>query len=639
MNLLPRHFAPARILHTIALTLAASLPLAAVAVPLLPPPEYAAPSFSRMIRSDSTELQDIIALLDKGDRKAAKPKLASFLATHPQDPRGTEIAGMIFMEEKNWDPAIISFQRILAKDATRTDIRSKLGISLLMAGKNEEGIAELKRVINIRPNDALARRYLGWIAEAQEKPDEAMAHYRAAMIEGPSTVLTEFHALTGKLHNQKRQFAKTVSLLAPLIGKGESKGIEQGGQLVLVTAYLEQGNKKEAAKILRSLEKITPAINPELRLAQAELYRQERNFPKSRERLQAVIKDSPAYKNSTLFQLATVYAEEGNRDQAITTLESLAAQVPKEELPKILSTLTTLQFDRNKGGLAIKTLEKYASQSKELKYLLAEAQAREDRFDAAMATVRELLAAEPQFAAAHYLAGMIHKTENRIPQAETSLQQTVRLTPGFAEAWAELAGLYKNDPSKAASTLLKALEANPEEPSLLFRLGLAQRSLNQTDKANETWRRILKVQPNHIPALNNLASGLARNPATLKEARELAAHAWELDKKQPASQDAYGWTLVCSGETSKGIPLLEAAVKTLDTHQHHAHASGEGADHHHHDNEPTLTSLHAGNAYYHLGIAYMKAGKNKEGENYLNRALKSGVDTTTAAEIRAALKI
>lgn len=638
MNLLPRHFAPVRILRSLALTLAASLPLAAVAVPLLPPPEYVAPSFSRMIRSDSAELQDIIALLDKGDRKAAKPKLASFLAAHPQDPRGTEIAGMIFMEEKNWDPAIISFRRILAKDAARTDIRSKLGISLLMAGKNEDGIAELKRIISTKPTDALARRYLGWIAEAQQKPDEAMTHY-SAMIEGQSTVLTEFHALTGKLYNQKQQFAKTVSLLAPLVGKGESKRIEQGGQLVLVTAYLEQGNKKAASAILRSLEKITPATNPELRLAQADLYRQERNFPKSRERLQAVIKDSPAYKNPTLFELATVYAEEGNRDQAVTTLESLAAQAPKEELPKILSTLTAWQFDRNKGSLAIKTLEKYASQSKELKYLLAEAQAREDRFDAAMTTVRELLAAEPQFAAAHYLAGMIHKTENRIPQAEISLQQTVRLAPGFAEAWAELAGLYKNDPSKTASTLQKALEANPEESSLLFRLGLAQQSLSQPDKANETWRRILKVQPNHIPALNSLASALARNPATLKEARELAARAWELDKKQPSSQDAYGWTLVRSGETSKGIPLLEAAVKSLDAHQHHDHAAGEGSDHHHHDNEPALTSLHPGNAYYHLGMAYLKAGKNKDGENYLNRALKSGVDTTTAAEIRATLKI
>lgn len=522
MNLLPRHFSLVLMIRAIVLT--AALPLPAIAAPLLPPPEYAVPSFSQIVRSDSSELRDIIVLLDKGDKKAAKPRLASFLAAHPQDPRGTEIAGMIFMEEKNWDPAVISFQRILAKEPARIDIRSKLGVALLMSGKNEQGIAELKRVISARPTDPFARRYLGWIAEAQEKPEEALGHY-SAMIEGQTTVLTEFHALTGKLYNQRGQYGKTISLLAPLTGKGESKRIEQGGQMVLVTAYMEQRNKKEAAKILRSLEKITPATNPELRVAQAELYRLEKNYPKSRERLQAVIKDSPAFKDPTLFRLANVYAEEGNYDQAVSTLESLAEQVPAEELPRILSTLTALQFDRNKNALAIKTLEKYASRSKETRYLLAEAQARDDRFGPAMATVNDLLAAEPRFAAAHYLAGMIHKIENRIPQAETSLQQAVKLAPPFAEAWAELAGLYKNDPSKAASTLQKALEANPDEPSLLFRLGLALQGMNQTDKANETYRRILKAQPNHIPALNNLSTGLARNPATLKEARELAVRA------------------------------------------------------------------------------------------------------------------
>ena len=635
MNLLPRHFS--MVLMIRAITLTAALPLPAMAAPLLSPPEYTAPSFSQIVRSDSSELRDIIALLEKGDKKAAKPKLASFLATHPQDPRGTEIAGMIFMEEKNWDPAVISFKRILAKDPARIDIRPKLGVALLMSGKNEEGIAELKRVISARPTDPFARRYLGWIAEAQEKREEALAHY-SAMIKEQTTVLTEFHALTGKLYNQSGQYGKTINLLAPLAGKGESKQAEQSGQMVLVTAYMEQKNRKEAAKILRSLEKITPATNPELRLAQAELFRLERNYPKSRERLQAVIKDSPAFKDPTLFRLANVYAEEGNHDQAVSTLESLAEQAPKEDLPRILSTLTAWQFDHNKNALAIKTLEKYASRSKETRYLLAEAQARDDRFDAAMATVTDLLTAEPQFAAAHYLAGMIHKTENRVPQAEINLQQAVRLAPVFAEAWAELAELYKNDPSKAASTLQKALEASPEEPSLLFRLGLVRQSMNQTDKANEAYRRILKTYPNHIPALNNLSSGLTHNPATLKEARELAARAWELDKKQPASQDTYGWALIKSGETGKGIPLLEAAVKSLDARQHHTHAAGAG-DHHHHDDAPALTNLHPGNAYYHLGAAYMKTGKNKEGASYLNRALKSGVDTATANEIKTLLKI
>ena len=203
--------------------------------------------------------------------------------------------------------------------------------------------------------------------------------------------------------------------------------------------------------------------------------------------------------------------------------------------------------------------------------------------------------------------------------AQTGFQQAVKLIPAFVDAWIELAELYvalKALP-KAENTLLKGLEANLEQPALLFKLASIQSSLGKVNQANEIYRRILKSFPNDVPTLNNLASNLSVDMATLDEAKEYAKYAYGLDKNGPITQDTYGWILIKSGETSQGITLLESVVKNLRDH---------------------VGILHEGNAYYHLGVGYIKTGKIKEGENYLNLALKSGVDSSTKVQIEALLK-
>lgn len=586
--------------------------------PFLESPDNRTSIFSQFAGSDSADLQKVISLLNKGDKQEAKLALARFLTIHPQDPRGTEIAGLIFMEEKNWNMAETSFRRVLGADPKRASARSKLGVVLLMDGKTEEGITELKRSVLLNSVDPMARRYLGWLAESQGDIAEAITHYDA-MIAGKTEIMSEFHVLISTLYNQNQQHDKTIRLLSPLIGKGDSNRVEQGGQLVLANAYLEQRNKEKAAEIMRSLEKITPAMHPDLRMAQAKLFRLEKKYSKSRELLQSVIKDTPAYKNLASFQLSQVYVEEGDWEQAVKILESLAMQADKKDLSKVLASLTSLQFEHNKSDDAIKMLKKYASQDPMIKYLLAEAQARDAQYDAALITIRNLLDSHPNFAAGHYLSGMVNKHMGNMEVAQTGFQQAVKLIPAFVDAWIELAELYvalKALP-KAENTLLKGLEANLEQPALLFKLASIQSSLGKVNQANEIYRRILKSFPNDVPTLNNLASNLSVDMATLDEAKEYAKYAYGLDKNGPITQDTYGWILIKSGETSQGITLLESVVKNLRDH---------------------VGILHEGNAYYHLGVGYIKTGKIKEGENYLNLALKSGVDSSTKVQIEALLK-
>jgi tetratricopeptide (TPR) repeat protein len=587
--------------------------------------------------NDFSVLQEVVMLLNQGERKEAKIQLARFLSKQPHHPQGTEMAGLIFMEEKNWDMAVTSLRRALSADPQRVSARSKLGVALLMNGKTKEGLAELQKVIALNKKDGIARRYLGWQAEAKGDIQSAITHYNAMFADDnlKTAVMSDFHVLTGKLYNQIQRHDKTIALLAPLISRADSKRTAQGGELVLATAYLEQGNRVGAAKLIQSLEKTLPSAHPDLRMIQARLSMLEKNYPKARERLQAVIKDTPPYANAASFQLSQVYAEERNWKQAIEVLESLALRMEGKDRSVVLARLTALQFDYGNGANAIKTLEKYASQDLSIKYLLAEAQGRNHQYAAALKTVDELLASSPHFAAAHYLSGMLYRHENKPSKSEAAFLQAVKLVPSFVDAWVELAELYgvTKARSKAENTLRKGLEANPDNPTLLFRLASIHDDAGRISEANGAYQRILDKMPNHAPALQKLALNLSGDTSTLGQARKFAERAHFLNQNEPAIQDTYGWVLVQSGEVKKGILLLEAAVKSL-RHGHREHFPNESEDHSHEEDG----NLNEGSAYYHLGAAYMKAGKTAEGATYLNRALGSGVDAGTKTQIASLLK-
>jgi predicted Zn-dependent protease len=587
----------------------------------------------------STELQKVVTLLGTGKREEAKTELARFLAKRPQDPRATELAGLIFMEEKNWKMAAVSFQRTLAADPRRTSARSKLGVALMMEGKTQEGKAELEKAIAGNSTDAIARRYLGWLAETQGDTQGALKHYDA-MITGspsPSASMSEFHVLAARLYNQIQRPDLAIRLLEPLAGKTDSRRTAQLTEQVLASAYLEEGNKAASAKLVRSLEKTLPASSPELRMLQAGVLKLEKDYAKARERLQAVIQDSPAYRNPASFQLAQVYSEEGNWRKAIEVLESLAPSLGQKDLAVALARLTALQFANGNGASAIPTLSKYASKDPVIKYLLAEAQARNHDYDSALRTVNELLRESPGFAGGHYLYGMLYKHENKLVHMEKGFSQAVKLIPAYLDAWMEWADAYATAGmgANAENILARGLEANPDNPLLLFKLATLQEYAGKIAQANLSFRRILEKMPNHGPALQRLALNLSADPATLAEARKFAERAYNLNRNEPVMQDTYGWVLVQSGDEKKGIPLLESAVKGLRNGQATSSRSQEpGEDHAH----PEENSLHEGMAYFHLGAAYMKLGKTSEGSTYLNRALGLGVSPSAKIQITALLK-
>lgn len=573
------------------------------AIPLNPSQEpQAGLGLSANQWKESAILMEAVEMLKRGERQQAKTTLAQFLKQYPNDPRGPELAGMILMEEKNYQVAVISFERALKLNPNNPAALAKLGVSLLLQDKKKEGEDALNKAVALRPGEPLARRYLGWLEDGRGNLIGAAHHYVAALKGGelPTDRLTEIHLALGRIYSAQGRNEEVVRLLAPIVAQADSAEMAQAAQFQLAFAYINL-NSEKADPLMHSLEKALKPENPELRFLKA--YAQlDSNPTGAREKLKALIKSHPAYTGRARLLIARSYAFEGKTSLAVKELEGLAAQVEKGDLPEVLTALAAVHLSTGKAAEARNVLEAYAGKYPdipEITYLLAEVRLQAGDMANAQALLNQLVSKHPSYAQAYALLGQIERSQNALPQAEEYLRKAVALDSNLANAWVNLAGVYvsRRDMAKAEGVLKQGLEANPGNALLQYELANIYDAMGRGQDANPLYRTILVAYPNYLPALNNIALNLAEG-SDLVSARQYAEKAYQIDKRNPTVQDTYGWILILGNDIGKGLPLLEQAARGLP-------------------GDPTVL--------YHLGAALIKAGKAEEGKRYLQRSLASGL--------------
>lgn len=553
---------------------------------------------------DSTFLKQAVAFLKRGERQQAKSKLAAFLKQSPNDPRGPELAGMILMEEKNYAMAVVSFERALTLNPNNPTTLSKLGVSLLLQNKKKEGEVILNKAIALRPGEPLARRYLGWLEEERGNLNGAARHYLAALNGDllPPSRLSDIHLALGRIYSALGRNEQTIRLLSPLtVARKGGAEIVQAAQFQLAFAYLELKRGQEAIPLIRNLEKNLKPDNPELRFLKA--YAQLDSNPVSaREKLQRLAVTHPGYSGRVRLLIARSYALEGKISMAVKELEGLASQIQVEDLPEVLTALAAVHLSNGKAIEAERILAVYANKYPnvpEISYLLAEARVQAGNTSQAQSMLKQLTTKYPRHAQAYALLGQIERGKNAFAEAETNLRKAVRLDSNLANAWINLAGVYisRKEFVKAEEALKQGLATNPGNALLQNELANIYDAMGRWREANSLYQTILASYPNYLPALNNLALNLAEMGDT-SNAKKYAEQAYQLDKTNPTIQDTYGWILILTNNTDKGVSLLQQAVRALP-------------------NDPAVS--------YHLGAALIKAGKTQEGKVYIQRALASGL--------------
>ena len=490
-------------------------------------------------------------------------------------------------------------------------------------------------------------------AQAQELLEQTVEQIEK---DDPS-VADAYIALTNAYFMQ-RKYERATQVLEDAT---KSRGITHPNvRLQLAKLYNFQGNFTEAAEQFRQILDKHPG-NMNVRQALIDLLVRQGQYARAEEKLKEGIRIEPD-KNTWYQRLSALWLTRTDRpleqrqDKALEFARQAQANSPNDPnaLVKVMDVLNARsEFDRT-----IDFYENEIPQDSKHNYviILSLAQAEHGRLQEAMsnssdpprrrmseqekerlrrriaALYEQVLDKAKDNNAIHTLAvrGMVNILG--IDNAITSVQTRYSKNPQDITNRILLATLLNsrgwqlirnNQPSQAKADLGRALELlqpladheglNATSQLMVYRqLASAYTNLKMYDETRETYVKILKVRPNDIQALNNLAYILTETLNKPEEALEYIELALHQNPRNYNLLDTYGWTLLQDRQIDRAIIELRKSV----------------------DIQPTAIG------YYHLGYALKEAKQYERALKILRQAeALLGNEPTAGEEIGPNLQV
>lgn len=127
---------------------------------------------------------------------------------------------------------------------------------------------------------------------------------------------------------------------------------------------------------------------------------------------------------------------------------------------------------------------------------------------------------------------------------------------------------------------------NDSNAELLLSIADMWLAQKKSSKAIDSYRKIVRLRPNDVVALNNLAILLGEQPEGTQEALELIDQALKIAGKQPLLLDSKAAILMLANRLDEAIPILEIAASS--------------------SNDPRVI--------FHLYLALRRAGREEEAD-------------------------
>ena len=312
------------------------------------------------------------------------------------------------------------------------------------------------------------------------------------------------------------------------------------------------------------------------------------------------VKGDIAVEIEVIKNLGRLYAVQKQPEKFLSLCEDLAKRYPNNS--QAMSALAGAQIVNNKKDLAEQTLRQLINQEKqdannrlllarlliaqpdkekEILQLLDDAAAIEpnnsepivfkvaylvklQRYPEALELANKADKLFPKLILGKVLRGDVYLADKKGDKALESYQQAYKLQPNdrVLFAIADLLNAQKNLP-EALDLLNKALEKNPKNVTIHFKLATAYQHLNDTAQAEKHYQAILAEQPENVLALNNLAwlYDQQNNPLAM----EFAKRAYAKAPDSAPIADTYGYILIKQGQSAEGLTVLEKAASLAPT--------------------------------------------------------------------------
>lgn len=507
------------------------------------------------------------ALMQMGRASEANALFKEAAKLEPGSGAPSLALGRVSLQQGNTTEALDFLQQASRIESTRLQAELFMIRTLWQQGKHAEALA---RLAEARKNDAknidLSLLHASLLFQNGDRTAARMAFEQALNIEPNNTrailALNDLDRKEGKSDQSQDRLSKAL----------KAKPNDEALLLAAALQARQKGQHNEARQYTERAAKANPdAILPQQFLVQAEL--DSGQFQRALEIARTFSDRKPDSREAKLLLANTQFSAQ-DFNNAIAGYKRLLADTPSDPTINLQLGLALLSIDRIADAReALKHAVKASNDAFAPLHALANLEARMGNQAIAQELAERLRKNFPKSEAGLSLEGDIAFQQKQFAEALNTYQRALAVNPS-SQLMLKIADTHDrlNQPAEAAAKLADWVNRHPADFNA--RLAYADRlnARGNTTEAIKHYEYLIKIQPQSISGLNNLANLLTGpNPA---RALKLAQAAHKLAPASPYVMDTYGWQLALNNRAPEGLPILEKAHRAIPTqlsvHYHYA---------------------------------------------------------------------
>lgn len=506
--------------------------------------------------------------------------------------------------------AIEEFKATLIYDPNSQVVKLRLAIEYVKLGLVSEAVKAAEEVIKNDPKHVEAKLLLGGLYSTLKLYDKSIKQYNDVIKIDPSSA-AEANLYLGAIYAEKNDLKKALSYFEKVASSKNEKFKHLAHYYVgRIHVY---GNKNKLAedslkKSISAKPDFTDAV-----LALGSLY-EETNKTESATKLYSSYQEQYGPDVTVAKALSQIYLESENYEKAYTQYEIIMASEPENLNIKI--RLALLDIEKKDYPVAIRRLKEIlasAPESDKVRFYLAAVFEELNQNKDAIEQFEKIPVNSQFYGESVVHATYLYRQAGDMKKAMKLVEGAIEAKKDFAQFYALQASLFDEQKkySDAEKVLAKGAELFPENEQILFFLGSTQDKLGKRQETIDSMKKVLKVNQDHVQAMNYLAYTYAELGIELKEAEDLARKALKSKPNDAYIKDTLGWILYKQGKLKEAVLTLENA--------------------HQMNPEESVIAEHLGDAYYQYQLftkakdMYERAARVEKNEDNI-RKLETKID-------------
>jgi len=444
-------------------------------------------------------------------------------------------------------------------DSPEEKQKSIIKKSLIYAnlGKFKKAEETLKTALKKYPKSRDIHLSLGNIYARQKKFDSALEEFKKTLELDPDYYETNLQ-ISKVLYDQEDYSSalmhvdKAIALKADYVGAYDFKG----------TIHMKIGQYEEAAKDYQKIIDLQPK-KPDGYLRLANIYLIQKNFDKTKELCETILKDIDKNNLQALLLLSLILEINDKIDEAITLLSDSLKEKPNNL--QIINRLSELYLKKGDYDNAMAYAEKALSinsNAAAARYVKGTVYFIREEYEKASIQFENFFEPPPNYGDVFYKLGLCYLELDKPQQGISELKKMIERYPRYVPAYFTLAYAYMREgwSDEAIALCQKGLELSPNNVKGLEILAKANITTKNFNEAERAYENLIKARPGRVADLLSLAS-LKINKGEIDEAYEICNEVLKINSKNVNAHSLKGFCYIRQGNIDKAIEQFRQVIQ------------------------------------------------------------------------------